>query len=69
MKPPALDDAPARPTVSNEALREEKKWRVCLATNQGLQPLDRPVVPQDRISDKATMMGGEALAPKAPPQL
>lgn len=67
VKPPALDDAPARPTVSNEALREEKMARLFGDKPGGLSPLDRPVVPQDRISDKATMMGGEAPAPKAPP--
>lgn len=60
VKPPAIEDAPARPTVSNEALRDEKIQRLFGDKAGGLGVLDRPVVPQDRISDKATMMGGDA---------
>jgi len=64
IKPASLDEAPVRPTVSNEALRDEKIQRLFGDKPAGLGVLDRPVVPQDRISDKATMMGGEAPAPK-----
>lgn len=64
-KPPALDDAPIRPTVSNEAIRDEKAQRL-FGDKPALSPLDRPIVPQDRISDKATVMGGDSPAPKMP---
>lgn len=66
IKPPALDDSPVRPTVSNEAIRDEKVQRL-FGDKPGLSPLDRPIVPQDRISDKATMMGGDAPSPKLTP--
>lgn len=65
IKAPAIDEAPVRPTVSNEAIRDEKLQRL-FGDKPGLGVLDRPVVPSDRISDKATMMGGDAPAPKLP---
>ena len=63
VKAPAIDEAPVRPTVSNEAIRDEKLQRL-FGDKPGVGGLDRPVVPSDRIADKATMMGGDAPAPK-----
>lgn len=68
VRPTAGEEA-IRPTVSNEALRDEKIQKLFGDKAPGASLLDRPVLAADRISDKATMMGGEAPAVKAVPPL
>jgi len=64
----------ARATIANEVIRDAAALqRISVSRDNdaplgGLSPIDRPVLPSDRISDKATMMaqeGGRAGASSA----